>query len=97
MDQDGNQDSTRRAIIILGDIAIDNYDIVSGAAGCGKTQRALAEFNRGLLVSTLDDLRHVTSTTTHLVFDDFDFSSSSPEQAIHLLDSSMPQTIKARY
>lgn len=63
----------------------------------------MAEFPRPVLVCTLDDLRKIVPTgdnaTTHLVFDDFDCNVErmSPEQVIHLLDSSMPQTIKARY
>jgi hypothetical protein len=60
----------------------------------------LAEFKNPVLVSTLDDLRKIVQgTTTHLVFDDFDCADyrMSAEQVIHLLDSSMPQTIKVRY
>lgn len=71
--------------------------VLSGPPGCGKTQRALAEFSKPLLVTQIEDLRKITSTTTHLVFDDFDCSEMKPENVIHLLDCSMTQTIPARF
>ncbi len=47
--------------------------------GTGKTYRALAEYERPLLIShsNLEQLEHVVASgpyaTTHIVFDEFDF------------------------
>ena len=73
-----------------------------GPPGCGKTRRALAEFDRPLKISggCLEDLRKVTiagpNATTHLVFDEFDGSNMDPETVINLL-SDQWETLPARY
>jgi hypothetical protein len=74
-----------------------------GAAGCGKTQRALAEFARPLKISgnCLEDLKNVTiagpNATTHIVFDEFDGSRMEVETVINLLTNDTWETLPARY
>ena len=84
--------------------------ILAGRGGTGKTYRALAEYERPLLIShsNLEQLEHVVASgpyaTTHIVFDEFDFRQAgkggvamSPEEALSLLNWELPTSIAVRY
>lgn len=69
-----------------------------GATGTGKTQWAVHQFNRPLVVSTRDSLRHFRRDLHDgIVFDDIDFSTWEREELIHLFDWDIERTIRCRY
>lgn len=90
VDQNGHPDFRCRRCIVI-----------SGAAGCGKTSRALAEWDKPLLCKTIEDVRDCLfagpNKNTHVVFDEVDFSHLSAEDCINLLDCDRPHTLPARY
>lgn len=90
LDQDGQYDPRCRRSIVL-----------YGVAGTGKTCRALCEFERPLICHCIEDVREVIwagpRKTTHLVFDEADFTKLDPEVCINLLDSEQIHTLPARY
>lgn len=69
-----------------------------GPTGTGKTQWAVHQFNKPLLVSTRDGLRHFRRDLHDgIVFDDIDFSTWEREELIHLFDWDNERTIRCRY
>lgn len=71
--------------------------LITGPPGTGKTQFALAHFKEPCLVSHIDDLKNITSTTDGIVFDDMSFKQYPSGSIIHLLDKEVTRTIHARY
>jgi len=69
-----------------------------GASGIGKTQFALAHFNKPLLVSHIDDLKtYNPEIHDGVVFDDMSFTHYPRTGQIHLLDIDQPRSIHIRY
>lgn len=71
--------------------------LITGLAGTGKTQYALAHFKHPCLVSHIDDLKNITDNTDGIVFDDMSFRQYPAGSIIHLLDREVSRTIHARY
>jgi len=71
--------------------------LLTGPPGTGKTQYALAHFKEPCLVSHIDDLKNITTTTDGVVFDDMSFRHYSAGSIIHLLDREVSRSIHARY
>ena len=73
--------------------------VLTGKSGTGKTELAIALEPRGktLLVRDTDDLRRLSPAHTKIVFDDFNLSTWSPEDAIHLLDVAHATSVRCRY
>lgn len=72
--------------------------IIWGASGIGKTQFALAHFNKPLLVSHIDDLKAFNPDIHDgIVFDDMNFTHIPRTAQIHLLDIDQPRSIHIRY
>lgn len=71
--------------------------LVTGKPGTGKTQYALAHFEKPCLISHIDDLKNITDETDGLVFDDMSFRQYPAGSIIHLLDREVTRTIHARY
>jgi len=69
-----------------------------GASGLGKTECAVAHFERGLLVRSLDQSRDFHATRYDgIIFDDSSLSHLSAEERIHLADYNYDAVIRARY
>lgn len=87
----------------LTDFNVDALDITKptllwGVSGAGKTEFALAHFNKPLFISNIDDLnKFQEGYHDGLVFDDIDFSHFPPTAIIHLCDINHTRTIKCRY
>lgn len=73
--------------------------LLTGPAGAGKTQFAMAHFEAPCLISEIDDLRDKFNPELHdgLVFDDMSFTHWPPESVIHLLDMEEDRSIRVRY
>ena len=73
--------------------------ILTGVAGTGKTQYSLGmpPNTNNLIVRTRSDLKKMTRHTDCIVFDDWNMSNWTFEEAIHLADLELPSTIKCRY
>lgn len=72
--------------------------LVVGPSGIGKTQWALAHFERPLLVSHMDKLKEFDPESHDgLVFDDMSFNHLHAEAIIHLLDNANDRDLHARY
>ena len=72
--------------------------VLAGSSGNGKTEYALAHFERPVLVRTRDDLLNVNNKTDGVVLDDMSFTDKwTAEETIHLLDMAQAATIKCRY
>ena len=72
--------------------------VLSGNAGVGKTQYALAHFENPLLISHIDKLKEFDpSFHDGLVFDDMDFSHWPLSAQKHLLDWSEPREINVKH
>lgn len=72
--------------------------VLWGPTGTGKTQRALAYFERPLVVRHMDDLRAFQpSINDGIVFDDMSFGHMPRTSIIHLLDWEVPSSIHCRY
>ena len=87
-------------IMDIGDIS--NLAVVlAGQSGTGKTQLAMAQGSSPKLIRTIDDLKSLDGSHSHLVFDDMDFGPSglgwSGGNMIHLLDMEQTSSIKCRY
>lgn len=84
----------------LGDIS-SLAIVLHGDAGTGKTQLALAQGDAPKLIRSLDDLKSINTSHTHLVFDDMDFGRDglgwTGSNIIHLLDMEENSSIKCRY
>ena len=71
--------------------------VLYGKSSAGKTEFALAHFEKPLLVCTIDDLKDLTSVNDGIVFDDMRFDHLAPETVISLLDPHYTRSIHARY
>lgn len=72
--------------------------LMYGPSGLGKTERAVSLFKRPLLVRSLDSARdYHPDRYDGIVFDDVNLSSLSPEEKIHLVDSSYAGVVRCRY
>ena len=72
--------------------------LVQGPSGIGKTQWALAHFEKPLLVSHMDKLKDFDPESHDgLVFDDMSFNHLHAEAIIHLLDNANDRDLHARY
>jgi len=72
--------------------------VLYGPTNTGKTQRALAVFERPLVVRHMDDLRAFRpSVNDGIVFDDMSFGHMPRTSIIHLLDWEVPSSIHCRY
>lgn len=72
--------------------------LLYGGAGLGKTECAIAHFERCLLVRSLDQARDFNELRYDgIVFDDCSLVHLSAEERIHLADYTQPSVIKARY
>lgn len=72
--------------------------ILSGPSGIGKTQFALAHFNRPKLVSHVDDLKHfVPGHHDGIVFDDVDFRHHPRTSQIMVTDWELTRSIHCRH
>lgn len=72
--------------------------ILHGNTGLGKTQYALAHFERPYLVSHIDQLRDFDDTRFDgIVFDDMSFSHMPANTRIHLVDDECDRHIHVRY
>ena len=65
-------------------LPLDLPTVLYGATSCGKSEYALAHFDRPCVIRRPDDLKRVSAHTDGLVFDDCDFRSWSPEDTICL-------------
>lgn len=73
-------------------------NVIEGEPGTGKTQYALAHFERPLLVSHIDKLLEFNPDYHDgIVFDDMDFSHWHRTHQIHLVDWSNSREIHCRY
>jgi len=71
--------------------------VLAGKSGTGKTQCALAQFRRPLLVKNVEDLRSLCADHDGIVFDDMSFLSYTAEVTIALLSVEYERSIPARY
>lgn len=71
--------------------------VITGTSGIGKTQYALSQFTRPLLISHIDDLKNLRPHHNGLVFDDMSFQHWPPQSCIHLLDLELPRSINVKY
>ena len=76
---------------------LDSPIVLHGATNCGKTEFALAHFDRPLVCRRRDDLKRLSGATDGIIFDDVDFRDWSPEDAICLLSQDKPRSLPARY
>ena len=63
----------------------------------GKTAFAKAHFKQPLVVRRRDDLKKMSGGCDGIIFDDMDFRSWTPEEAICLLDWDEDRSLPARY
>lgn len=76
----------------------DKTEVIVGDSGIGKTQYALAHFEKPLLVSHIDDLRDFKPEEHDgIVFDDMDFHHCPRTAQIHLVDKDQMRSIHCRY
>lgn len=76
----------------------EHFAMVSGPAGIGKTEYALAHFKNPLLVSHIDRLKSFDPDVHDgIVFDDMDFNHWPITAQIHLADWNCPRDINCRY
>jgi len=71
--------------------------ILCGPPGIGKTQFALAHFEKPLLVSHMDDLGKFNKNYDGIVFDDMSFNHMPRSGQIHVLDIANTRSIHIRY
>lgn len=71
--------------------------VLVGPTECGKTQFALAHFQRPLLVTHLDDLGNLTAEHDGIVGDDLDFSHLHFSAVINILDMDTARSVHIRY
>lgn len=82
----GFNETCRRAMVLL------------GPTGVGKTVWALKNAPKpALLVTHMDDLRHLDNTIKSIVFDDMSFVHMPRESQIHLVDFDLDRSIHCRY
>lgn len=68
-----------------------------GPSGTGKTQYALAQFKRPLLVRHVDRIRDLSPDHDGVVFDDLSFTHWPVESVIHMLDVDEDSDLNMRY
>lgn len=72
--------------------------LITGKAGCGKTEFALDHFKYPCLISHMEDLKKINDKTDGLVFDDMSFHTwNYAQQVIHMLDLAHDRSIKVLY
>lgn len=71
--------------------------LLHGASGTGKTHFACAHFQNPLVVSHMDDLKHLDPTNDGIVFDDMSFTNRPIEGVIHLVDREFARAIHCRH
>lgn len=71
--------------------------ILWGPEGTGKTVFALQHFKKPLLVTDLEDLKHLTKSHDGIVFDDMDFTTVSRSMLIKLVGRDLPRSIRVTY
>lgn len=72
--------------------------MIVGPPNCGKTQYALAHFNKPLFVTHIDDLKNFHyKVHDGIVFDDMDFKHLHRGAQIHLVDQDQSRSIHIRY
>lgn len=72
--------------------------ILTGPSGIGKTQFALAHFNKPLMISHMDQLKQIeTGEFDGVVFDDMSFFHMPREPRIHICDLAHDRAIHIRY
>lgn len=81
---------------LWGRLPLDKPTIIWGEPGIGKTQYALAHFEKPLLVSHMDDLGNLTEDHDGIVFDDMSFNHMPRTGQIHLVDN-LTRSIHIRY
>lgn len=68
-----------------------------GGTGIGKTEFAIAHFERPLIVSEFDNIRDYNDRLYDgIIFDDMSFTQLSRESTLHLLDWNHPRQIRCR-
>lgn len=79
-------DTTRRALVL------------QGPTGIGKTVWALRNAPKPAMVVThVDDLKHISADTKCLIFDDMDFKHIPRTSQIHLVDFDLARSVHIRY
>lgn len=71
--------------------------VLRGPAGIGKTQWALAQFNKPIMIEDLDELRDVPPDCDGLVFDEVQFNLLAKAKKIALTDWEMDRTVRIRH
>lgn len=71
--------------------------ILHGKTGTGKTSLAKSLFNNPLLVSILEDLKHLTSEHDGIVFDDMLIKNLRGREKIHLTDVENDRSINVKF
>lgn len=74
----------------------DKSILLYGPSGTGKTHYACAHFANPLVVSHVDDLKHLDLTYDGIVFDDMSFHPRPVEGVIHLVDREFDRAIHCR-
>lgn len=76
----------------------DKTNILVGPTGCGKTLKCLREMKKPLLmVSHIDQLKHLGLHHKSVLFDDMNFSHLPLQAQIHLCDRQYGRAIHRRY
>ena len=78
-------------------LELDQPIVLHGVSGAGKTEFAVAHFQKPHIVRRRDDLKKISFNCDGLVFDDMDFSDWKPEEVIALLNWTKERSISARY
>lgn len=81
---------------LRGPLPLNLPTLLYGPSNTGKTQFALAHFQKPLLVSHIDDLK-MFNNHDGIVFDDISFLHWPPTSVIHLLDQDCPRSINVKY
>lgn len=77
---------------------LNKATLLWGPGGTGKTEFALAHFNKPLFVRHIDALREFSASFHDgIVFDDMDFSHWPHGSRVHILDMTRPAQIHCRY
>jgi len=71
--------------------------VLKGTANCGKTNWALSQFKKPLLICELDQLKEITQDTDGLVFDEMLFGHHPKQSMIYLLDMAFDRVIRTRH
>lgn len=77
-------------------LELDEPIVLWGDTGLGKSEYALAHFDKPLVVRRRDDLKRA-SYHDGIIFDDMAFDDWTPEDAIALLSQDKPRSLPARF